>query len=373
MPPHVFRRIARLYNRQPVISGTNSQILRVIDANANRAREGLRVCEDYARFVLDSAELSGRLKSLRHEMAGALGAILAEAILFRDTPGDVGTSIKTVAEQSREDVSAVVTAAGKRLGEALRVIEEFLKTFDPFTAGRIEAVRYQFYEIERRLALTLRPDAKFSSVRLYVLITESLCRRPWLEAAGQAIVGGADCLQLREKSLEGGEFLQRARQLVELCHKHGVLCIINDRPDIAALVDADGVHVGQGDLPAVEARKIVGNGKIVGVSTHNLEQARQAMLDGADYIGVGPIYKSATKSRDFVAGLEYAAAASAAVKIPRVAIAGIGPENVDDVIATGVNAVAVTAAVIGCDDVAGAARRLKEKIVGGFAARSTAR
>jgi len=335
----------------------------VIDANANRAREGLRVCEDYARFMLDSAELTGRLKFLRHEMAAALGPVLAEAILFRDTPGDVGTSIKTAAEQSREDVSAVVTAAGKRLGEALRAIEEFLKAIDPAAAAKIEAIRYQFYEIERQLALTLRPASKFAGVRLYVLITESLCRRPWLETAEQAIVGGADCLQLREKSLESGEFFRRGRQLVELCRRHGVLCIINDRPDIAALVDADGVHVGQGDLPAVEARKIVGNGKIVGVSTHNLEQARQAVLDGADYIGVGPIFKSATKTRDFVAGLEYAAAASQAVKIPRVAIAGIGPQNVDDVMATGVNAVAVTAAVIGCDDVVGAARRLKKKIV----------
>src|SRR5688572_4229197 len=248
----------------------NRDVLRILDANANRAREALRVVEDYARFVLDDAGLCADLKQLRHDLTESLRSIVGDAILHRDTPGDVGTSFKTHSELSRANVSEVVTAAGKRLGEALRAIEEFTKTVDVNIASRVEALRYRFYDVERRLAQTVRPPAcLFAEVRLYVLITESLCKHPWLDAAEQAILGGADCLQLREKNFDGADLLARANQLVELCRRHGVLCIINDRPDIAMLAGADGVHLGQEDLPARDVRKLLGRDKIIGVSTHN--------------------------------------------------------------------------------------------------------
>jgi len=340
----------------------NGAVLRLLDANANRAREALRVLEDYARFILDDRKLSASLKGIRHEMADVLRALLAEAIAHRDTPGDVGTTNKTEGELQRADIADVVTAAGKRLGEALRAIEEYLKTVSASDAARIEQLRYRFYDVEQRIARTLCPAKRFANVRLYVLITERCCRRPWLEAAELALLGGADCLQLREKEVDGRELLHRARQLVELCCRHERLCIINDRADIALLSGADGVHVGQEDLPATEVRKLVGRGKIVGVSTHNIEQARRAQSDGADYIGVGPTYRSATKPRDFVAGLEYARQAASEISIPAVAIAGINAANVDEVIATGVQAVAVTAAVLDTEDPRAAAERLKANL-----------
>jgi thiamine-phosphate pyrophosphorylase len=339
-------------------------LLRLLDANANRAREALRVIEDYARFVLNDPELCGELKHLRHDFAAATGSFTTEAILHRDTPGDVGTEIKTAAELKRENVRDVVTAAGKRLGEALRATEEYLKTVSPADAAKIESLRYRFYEIERRLALTLRPAAcDFASVRLYVLITESSCKIPWLTAAEQAIAGGADCLQLREKNLDGAEFLRRAKEFVQLCRRSKVISIINDRPDIALLADADGVHVGQDDLPAADVRRLIGMNKIVGVSTHRIEQAKRAVLDGADYVGVGPIYRSPTKPRDFLPGLDYARQiVDANLPIPAVAIAGITLENVDEVLAAGIRAVAVTAAVIGCENVTESAQTFKRKL-----------
>ncbi len=273
----------------------------------------------------------------------------------------MGTSIKTGAELRRDDLNHVVTAAGKRLGEALRTLEEYLKTVE--AAGeavrRLESIRYRFYDLEKTIAATLRPPDRFASVRLYVLITESICRVPWLDAARQAIAGGADCLQLREKSLESGELLARARALTTLCREHGVISIINDRPDIALLADADGVHVGQSDLSAGEVRRVIGARKLVGVSTHNLAQAEQAVLDGADYIGVGPFFRSSTKPRDFVAGPDYAHQVVEKISIPAVAIAGITGQNVDQVLATGIQAIAVTAAVLDCEDIRAAARRLK--------------
>ena len=341
----------------------NGPVLRILDANANRAREALRVIEDYARFVLNDEALCGSLKGLRHDLAAATSSFVDEAILHRDTPGDVGTTTKRAAELSREDVAHVVTAAGKRLGEALRTIEEYLKTIDPAAASKVESIRYRFYDLERQIAFTLRPDAcGLAAVRLYVLITESACRRPWLDVAEQAIAGGADCLQLREKSLESGELLCRAKDFVALCKRHNVISIINDRPDIALMSGADGVHVGQSDLPAAEVRKLIGRGKILGVSTHNLEQARQAVRDGADYIGIGPFFRSATKPRDFVAGPAYAKQVVEQIKIPAIAIAGITESNVDEVLATGIKAVAVTAAVAGSDDPQATARRLKKKL-----------
>jgi thiamine-phosphate pyrophosphorylase len=306
--------------------------------------------------------LSAEIKNIRHELVAVLVPILPEAIIHRDTPGDVGTSIKTTSERSRSNIADVVIAAGKRTGEALRAIEEFLKTIAPGNASKIESLRYRFYDIERQIALSLRPRELSDNVKLYVLITESCCKRPWLETAELAIRGGADCLQLREKDLSASEFLSRARQLVTLCRKSRVLCIVNDGADVALASGADGVHLGQGDLPASAARRILGNHAVIGVSTHNIDQARQAVVDGADYIGVGPIFKSPTKPRDFLPGLEYAAIAAREIAIPKVAIAGITPENVDKVVATGLRAIAVTSAITGAPDPEAAARELKVKL-----------
>lgn len=341
-------------------------LLRFLDANANRAREGLRVIEDYVRFVLNDRPLQAELKAIRHELTAALAPYLADAILWRDTPGDVGTGNKTASEGTRESFEDLVVAAGKRFGEALRAIEEAVKTDprqpEPETRNPIESLRYRFYDVEHRLAFTLRPAKRFARVRLYVLITESVCSTDWFTAAERAIAGGADCLQLREKDLDGGELLSRAKRLVELCRAKNVLCIINDRPDIALLARADGVHVGQGDLPAREVRKLIGQNLILGVSTHEIAHARQAVLDGADYLGVGPVFKSGTKPRDFLPGLDYARQVAREVPLPAVAIAGITADNVDQVTATGVKAIAVTAAVVGAADITAAARQLKQKL-----------
>lgn len=337
--------------------------MRILDANFNRTREGLRVVEDYARFTLNHDGLCGALKTLRHDFAMATRTQQAEAILFRDTPGDVGTGITTPAELTRANVTDIVTAAGKRVGEALRSVEEFLKTTDPVAAGAVEKLRYRFYEIERQVALTLLGvRGRFADVRLYVLITEAVCRGGWYRSAEEALDGGADCLQLREKNLDSAELLRRAKRLVDLCRKRRVISIINDRPDIALLSGADGVHVGQDDLPATDVRKLIGTEKIVGVSTHEIAHARRAVLDGADYVGVGPVYLSETKPREISPGLPYLKQVVNEIPLPAVAIAGITLDRLDDILATGVKAVAVTAAVVGQPDISAAARAFKSRL-----------
>ena len=342
---------------------STSDELRILDANLNRAREALRVVEDYARFALDDTALTRDLKTLRHDLAAATAAFAQHAILARDTPADVGTTLSTPSEGHRPDLAAAVVAAGKRFGEAARVIEELLKISDAGAAAVVEQVRYRVYELERRLALTLRPADLFGRVRIYVLITESACRGDWFATAEQAIAGGAEAVQLREPGLPGGELLARARRLRELCRARETLLIINDRPDIALLSGADGVHVGQTDIPAAEARKLLGSRKILGVSTHTIEQVKQARLDGADYVGVGPIYHSTTKPRADMAGrlpgLAFARAAAELEILPTVAIAGISAANAREVWETGVSALAVASAVTMSDDPATAVRALQ--------------
>jgi thiamine-phosphate pyrophosphorylase len=341
------------------------RLLRLLDANFNRSREALRVLEDYARFVLDHEHLCRLLKSLRHDFQSATASLQARAIASRDTAGDVGTGITTQTELQRESAASVVTAAGKRLTEALRTIEEYLKTDHGATARTIEQIRYRTYEVEKLILLTLSPGReRMAGIALHVLITEALCHQPWLSVAEQALQGGAGCLQLREKTMDGGELLSRAWQLTALCHRYHAVCIINDRPDIALLSGADGVHVGQGDLPALAARQLLGPDKIIGVSTANLDQAKQAVIDGADYVGCGPVFTSTTKPKDHLAGLEYAVLATKTLPIPAVAISGITPDNVGVLAAAGVRRVAVSSAVIGVADPKTAAQRLSECLNG---------
>ncbi len=339
------------------------QVARILDANFNRAREALRVREEYARVVLEDAAGCAGLKGCRHELAAAMRRLGGEALTAaRDTPGDVGTGLSTASEAAREDARAVFVAAAKRLPEALRAIEEYAKTFDGEGAAAIEALRYRAYELEQRVLLRGERSGRFGRMRLYVIVTAELCRGAWLRAAERAIEGGADCIQLREKDLEDGELLARARRLAGLCRERGVLFIVNDRADIARLCDADGVHLGQTDVSAADARRIVGPDRLIGVSTHTAEQLHAAIAAGPDYIAVGPMFASATKPQPHLAGPELLTLAVAETEIPVVPIGGIGPGNVDILREAGATRVCTCSAVIGAEDVASAARGIRSML-----------
>lgn len=342
---------------------------RIIDANANRVREALRVMEDAARFVLDDRALCESIKRARHELAAALAGLPGGGaeLAWRDTPGDVGTGVSTASEMRREGVRAVVIAAGKRLSEALRSIEEYAKTLGASgVAAGVEQLRYRAYDLEQRLTLAFG-TGRGRQWRLCVIVTEALCaHHRWWEVAEQAITGGADCIQLREKTLESRELLERALRLVEIARPRYVSVIVNDRVDIALLAGADGVHVGQKDLTVKDVRKIAGFELLVGVSTTNIEQAQAALRDGADYCGVGPVFETATKDAPggrtdgSVAGLGYVREyVGHEPALPsHLAIGGITPGNVGEVHGAGAVGVAVSSAVCGARDVVGVCRGL---------------
>ena len=348
-----------------------THVHRIIDANANRAREALRVMEDAARFLLDDAALAGELKALRHRLAGVMAEVPG-LLDQRDTPGDVGTAIATEAERQRADAAAVALAAGKRLSEALRSLEEYGKTLGAEHAAlprAIEAMRYTGYELERRLNLAMSAGNRsgggaFRGWRVCLLLTESLCRRPWREVLDAALDAGVDCVQVREKTMEGGALLERARAVAEACHAAdrlpgalarlpgGADCIVNDRPDVAALAGADGVHLGQRDLPADAARQIVGERLLIGVSTSSVAEAQAARDAGADYVGVGPTFTTTTKHKPTLAGPGYLRdfLASDAGVLPHLAIGGVSPANVHELIAAGARGIAASGCVCGAED-----------------------
>lgn len=340
----------RLDLQEPTES-EQADYFRVIDAAANRAREGLRVLEDYTRFVVNDAVLTGQLKQIRHDFADALKSFLPEDLLkARNTQGDVGTSISTHQEQHRETDLDLIQANCKRLQEAFRTLEEFTKLVSPYTSPKIEQLRYRFYTIESNLFSTLNNQRDLANCQLYLLASENLCHHGIGPAVRNSLSAGVSVVQLREKNLADRELLKLARLLRKWTDETGAKLIINDRPDIAVLCNADGVHVGQDELSVRDARRIIGARRLVGVSTHNIEQARRAVGDGADYLGVGPVFPSTTKSFEAFAGLEFVRQVANEITLPWYAIGGINASNLARVMAAGAKRVAVSGAICGAEN-----------------------
>lgn len=337
--------------------------LRLLDAAANRAREGLRVVEDFVRFRLDDAHLAGLLKECRHRLAEALREIdYTNLLAARETQHDVGTGLSTPAESFRAAPWDVVTSNLKRVQEAVRSLEEFGKVVAPPMAAEIEQLRYRLYTVEKAVASVRVNRSRLEGCHLCLLVTESLCHHGSGPAVRESVAAGVGMVQVREKSWRDRELLEHARRVRAWTREAGALCIINDRPDLAVLAEADGVHVGQDELTVREARRILGPERIVGVSTHTIEQARQAVLDGADYLGVGPVFPSQTKFFDELAGLEFVRQAATEITLPWFAIGGITAENVDRVLEAGATRIAVSGAICAAEQPGEAARELLDRL-----------
>jgi thiamine-phosphate pyrophosphorylase len=332
---------------------------RVLDANFNRAREAARVLEDYCRFALDDRFLTEQVKQLRHGLAAAAGRLPAGLLLAaRETLRDVGTGVSAAGEYDRTTPAQVAAVNLKRLQESLRSLEEFGKLFGPELGRELESLRYRAYTLERAVVSGGRARERLAGVRLYVLLSAADCTAALDWTIERAAAGGAGVFQLREKHLPDRELIARARDVRRWTRAAGVLLVVNDPPDIARLAEADGVHLGQDDLPVKDARRIVGPDILIGVSTHTVEQVRRAVLDGADYLGVGPVFPSKTKPFDAFPGPEFVRAAAAETSLPAFALGGIHPGNLGAVVAAGARRVAVGAAVAAADDPEATARVL---------------
>jgi len=326
-------------------------IERLIDANLDRAREGLRVMEEWARFALERPDLVWRCKDLRQR----LGQLHGERYKFaRDAAGDPATGLAHPAQAGRLDGPAIVAANAARVQEALRVLEEFGRLVDGDLATAAAACRYGLYDLEVALLRASKGKddrrVRLASSRLY-LVTAPV---PGLASVvEQCLQAGLPLVQYRAKpglTVDGVEFddrqrLEQARELQRLCQDYGALFLINDRIDLALAVDADGVHLGQGDLPVPMARRLIGPERLIGCSTHAIAELRQAVADGCDYVGVGPVQATPTKPGREPVGLAYVAAAAHECPIPFFAIGGIDAHNLAAVQAAGATRVAVVRAL----------------------------
>jgi thiamine-phosphate pyrophosphorylase len=314
-------------------------VYRILDANLDRAREGLRIIEEWCRFGLNHSSLAEECKKMRQELASLHTWEIRQA---RDTPADVGTELSHPGEETRDSIESLLQANLARVQEALRVLEEYGKLYSPNMGSCCKNLRYRVYTLESHLLNSDRHKLLNKS-RLYLVTSPS---DNLLAIVDDALRGGLTLVQYRDKNTDDNIRLAEAQQLSQLCHNYGALFIVNDRVDLALAVDADGVHLGQQDIPVGLAREILGNHKIIGRSTTNANEMLLAIAEGADYIGVGPVYKTPTKPGKDPAGLEYIEYAANNCPIPWFAIGGVDVTNVNDVIAAGGQRVAVVRAIM---------------------------
>lgn len=323
---------------------TNSQfaqpaIYRILDANLDRAREGLRIIEEWCRFGLNHGEMAEECKHLRQELARWH---TMELRACRNTPDDPGTQLSHPQEETRSSLEQLLQANFCRIEEALRVLEEYGKLYHPEMGAALKQMRYRVYILEAHL-LAFDRHRQLQNAYLYLVTSPHERLLPIVEAALQ---GGVSLVQYRDKTSDDETRLKTAQKLVQLCRRYKALFVVNDRVDLAIAVDADGVHLGQDDLPIKLARQLLGPQRLIGQSTHSPEELQRAIQEGADYIGVGPVYETPTKAGRAAAGLEYVRYAEKNSTIPWFAIGGIDMNNFDEVMSAGCDRIAVVRSIM---------------------------
>lgn len=314
-----------------------NQIERILDANQNRCVEGLRVIEEYLRFIKDDGDFASEVRFMRHFIRKKLSQ---RWVMGRNSSRDVG---KTVSKHSQLDNKStliqIIRANSSRVSESLRVIEEYLKLIDQYDLSKeIESKRFEFYTIEKRLL------EEFYVSGLYALTAEG-SKEEILNQVSIFIKHEVKWIQYRDKKRSYDEVLEIAKCVVDMTKGTRSRVIINDHVSIAMKVGAHGVHVGQGDLSVGDVRQM-NKGMFVGVSTHNAVQFLKAVDDKPDYIALGPIFETKTKDNpEQCDGLSFAEFARKITDIPLVAIGGIDEGNLHKVKEVGVDAFAMTASI----------------------------
>ena len=294
------------------------------------------------RLLPDSLEMAKTLYNLAGRLPGPLDPQASE-----ESPQSVAQCLALI-HSARASLS-YLTDAGQFSDLGLRIAQGILASLD---------------SLQLDLGRRLREDTRRSIRGLYVIIDPLVTAgRPPEYIAEEALEGGATILQLRDKTRDKGLSMPLARRLNELCREKDALLIINDHADLAAAVDAHGVHVGQEDLPVPSARKVLNDHQIVGRSNHHAEEAAESQAQGADYIAVGAMYPTGSKDQPIVEGPPLVSAVKGAVDLPVVAIGGITAERAPEVVKRGADAICVISAVGLAPSPRDAAGRLVEAIL----------
>lgn len=336
----------------------------MLDANANRATEGLRTLEDYARLVGENAGVAEQVKHLRHQLASVLSPLpRRDRLSVRATHRDAGTELTTEQETSRHNLASVVPAACERVAQSLRNLEEFSKLISTSTSEALKQLRYEAYDVLAQCELRLLNDQRLTvEQQLYLLVDCSQPVDEFRHSVRSLAAAGVDLFQLRDKQAEGARLMQYARAAVDALSETAAKLIVNDRVDVALASGAVGVHLGQDDMLLSDARAMSGGRLWVGISTHDIEQAIQAEQQGADYIGCGPTFPSSTKSFDAFAGTAFLQQTAQRITLPIFAIGGITLDNLVGVLQAGCTRVAVSGAIHHAADPLAAARKIKQRL-----------
>ena len=307
---------------------TNTEDLRIyqiIDANLDRAREGLRVIEDWARFGLGKEKYVQRIKNFRQ----ILGKNHLE--IYKQSRNHIEDKCKglTHHEQIKRKTSdQIISSNSGRVQEALRVIEEFSRLHNPELSKIASEIRYEIYTLEVDL-LSLSKRKKSEEILrgndLYVITDQ---KENLLEIIEDILIAGVKIIQHRFKRGNDKDNLQEAIQIKNLCKRYNSLFIINDRLDIALASNADGIHLGQNDLDLKTARKLLGYSKIIGISANNEIDISNALKEGCDYIGIGPVFETTTKKGKKPLKIEKIKKLTKDLNIPWFAIGGITKNNI---------------------------------------------
>lgn len=339
---------------------------RIIDANLNRVTEALRVLEELTRFKFNNIELSSYLKNQRHEICKIQDLYYDDLLKYRNSEQDIGINIDNptkIVNLHKNNINLVFKANIKRLQQGLRVLSEY----DIENNHLYEHIRYKSYEIEKQIWGLLKMDIKkylLKDKKLYLVTNSDKFNSDdeFLDAVASSLKGGVDIVQLREKNANAKRIIELGLKIRELTSLYNALFIVNDRVDIAKIVNADGVHLGQDDIDINTAREILGSDKIVGISTHCKDDAKRAIEAEADYIGVGPVFETPTKPGRKAAGLDYLKFVSKNYSIPFFAIGGINEQNIDTVIDYGAKRVAIVRAIINNENPELIASIIKQKL-----------
>jgi len=316
---------------------------RILDVNLNRLTESLKFLEDVIRFSAPNQTQLVEIRRLRQDFLSTKKRIpLFKIITFRQSRRDPGRRSGFDARDRKSFPDLVLTGCA-RAKESSRTIEEILKIFDPGASARVKELRFRIYDLEKNL---LEPLARQFDPRLQAVLDEKYLSHLNLACTVRILTRhGATMIQLRIKTWSDRKFYQLGRNLRSMIADPKIAFIINDRPDIARAVAADGVHLGARDLPVRKVREFLGKTYIIGASADNLAQADRAQASGADYLGVGAVFATATKSEARPCGLNVLKRICGRSRIPVIAIGGITATNRGAVRKTGAAGIAVCSAL----------------------------
>ncbi len=331
-------------------SMSNSEYLniyQIIDANLDRAREGLRVLEDWARFGLGNENIVVRIKNYRQILGKNHLAIYKNS---RNYIFDQCKGLSHEEQMNRKNSDEIIGSNSARVQEALRVIEEFSRGHNMKLSKVASEIRYEIYTIEIEL-LNLNNRKHYEELikenNLYAITYQ---KENLLEIIESILIGGVKIIQHRFKDGNDRDHLEEAIKINDLCKKYNSLFIVNDRIDIALASNADGIHLGQDDFDLKTARRLLGNSKIIGISANNAVDISNAIKNGCDYIGIGPVFKTSTKKDKKPLGLEKIKFLTKDLTINWFAIGGINKTNISELKNYGFKKVAIVSELMNSED-----------------------